>query len=257
MKAAQTTTCIGFILLLGIVSVVQAASLNLASAWLFEENSGKAVSDTVGDANGEIKGNLKWVAGKVGRGLEFLGAGDSYVQIPHNDVFNSDPYTITVWTKLKAASWQYVIWRNGEVWPEAENVRHMDIWIHDADYPVFMWHTENGTQGRIDGQTIVADDQWHHIAKVYDGATVQMYIDGKLDGEAPSQGKLATSESPMWIGARPGNVAATGIIDEVGLFAAALSEAEIADVMDEGLVKFASVEANGKLTTRWGDIKRK
>ena len=54
------------------------------------------------------------------------------------------------------------------------------IWIHDADYPVFMWHVK-GEVGRIDGKTIVADGEWHHIAKIYDGKNVQMFVDGKTE----------------------------------------------------------------------------
>ena len=59
-------------------------------------------------------------------------------------------------------------------------------------------------QGRIEGKTIVADGTWHHIAKVYDGKNVQMFVDGKVDGEKASGGALVKNESPIWIGARPG-----------------------------------------------------
>lgn len=239
------------------VPVVDAAELGLASAWLFEENSGKVVRDIVSGNDGDIKGGLKWVRdGKFGGALEFPGQGDSYVRIEHDDVFNAEPYTFVAWTKLEAASWQYIVWRNGDVWPEPENVRHLDIWIHDADYPVFMWHVK-GKVGRIDGQTTVADGEWHHIAKVYDGKNVQMFIDGELDGEAPSGGTLDTSESPIWLGARPGDVAATGLFDEVGFFTEALSEADVNDVMDNGLAGYAAVTANGKAATTWATLKTK
>jgi len=234
-----------------------AAKLGLASAWLFEENSGKIVKDIVSGHDAEIKGSLKWSAdGKFGSTLEFPGKGDSYLRIDHDEVFNAEPYTFVAWLKLEAASWQYVVWRNGEVWPEPENVRHLDIWIHDADYPVFMWHVQ-GKVGRIDGKTIVADGEWHHIAKIYDGKNVQMFVDGKLEGEAPSGGTLDTTESPIWIGARPGNVAATGLFDEVGFFTQALSEDELNDVMENGLAGYAAVDAAGKVATTWAALKTK
>lgn len=130
------------------------------------------------------------------------------------------------------------------------------IWIHDADYPVFMWHVK-GEVGRIDGKTIVADGEWHHIAKIYGGKNVQMFVDGKLDGEAPSGGTLDTSKSPIWIGARPGNVAATGLFDEVGFFTEALSADELNDVMENGLADYAAVGAAGKLATTWAFLKSK
>ena len=245
------------ILVMGFGISAHAAKLGLASAWLFEEKGGKVVKDIVSGHDGEIKGTLEWVnKGKFGGALEFPGKGDSYVRVDHDDVFNSDPYTFIAWVKLEAASWQYVVWRNGDVWPEPEDVRHLDIWIHDADYPVFMWHVK-GKVGRIDGKTIVADGEWHHIAKIYDGKNVQMFIDGKLDGESPSGGTLDTSKSPIWIGARPGNVAATGLFDEVGFFTEALSEDELNDVMENGLANYAAVDAAGKLATTWALLKTK
>ncbi len=245
----------GIAILIGTVALAQAAQLGLAGAWLFEEGSGKIATDAVNGNDGELKGSVRWSSdGKIGRAVEFPGKGDSYIRIAHNDVFNSDPYTFTVWTKLKPTTWQYIIWRNGEEWPEQQLVRHIDIWIHKDHYPVFMWHV-GGNMGRLDGTQVVADDQWHHIAKVYDGENVKMYIDGELDGEIPTAGKLDTSESPIWLGARPGDVAATGIFDEVGFFTKALSDAEIKDVMNQGLQVFASVDPAGKSATTWGDIK--
>ncbi|MCE2402458.1 LamG domain-containing protein [Candidatus Poribacteria bacterium] len=253
----KTTILCLTILIIGAVFSAHAAKLDLASAWLFEENGGKVVKDVVSGHDGDIKGTLKWVGdGKFGGALEFPGKGDSYVRVDHDDVFNADPYTFVAWVKLNAASWQYVVWRNGDVWPEPTNVRHLDIWIHDADYPVFMWHVK-GQVGRIDGKTIVADGQWHHIAKIYDGSKVQMFVDGKLEGEKASGGTLDTSKSPIWIGARPGNVAATGLFDEVGFFTKALTEAQVNDVMDTGLADYAAVEASGKATTTWGLLKSK
>lgn len=253
----RTTILCLAMLIIGTVYSAYAAKLGLASAWLFEEDGGNVVKDVVSGHDGDIEGSLKRVDnGRFGNAMEFPGKGDSYVRIDHDNVFNSDPYTFVAWTKLNAASWQYIVWRNGDVWPEAKNVRHIDIWIHQDDFPVFMWHV-NGEVGRIDGKTIIADGEWHHIAKVYDGTKVEMYIDGKLDGDAPSGGKLDTSNSPIWIGARPGNVAATGLFDEVGFFTKALTENQVNDVMDDGLSNYAAVEAANKATTTWGLLKLK
>ena len=245
------------ILFIGAVFSVHAGKFGLVSAWLFDENSGNVVKDVVSGNDGNIKGKLSWFSyGKFGSALKFSGNSDSYVHIPHNDVFNADPYTFVAWVKLKSASWQYIVWRNGDVWPEPKEIRHLDIWIHEDGFPVFMW-TAGKEKGQIDGKTIITDDKWHHIAKVYDGNNVKMFIDGKLDGEKPSGGTLDTNESPIWIGANPNGIAATGLLDEIGFFAMALSENELNDVKDNGLADYAAVEAAGKATTTWGLLKSK
>jgi len=255
MKAV-ISICIG-LLMLGITTIaVKSAEMGIAGAWLFDEGSGDITSDSVGNNDGEIQGNLDWVTGMFGSALEYSGAFDSYVTIPHQDVLDSVPYTITVWTKLQPASYQYIIWKDGLVWPEVHLKRHIDIWVHSSHYVVVMWHTEAGVEKQLPGTVIVADGEWHHVAKSYDGDMVRLFIDGVLDVEAPTDGDMAVNgEDPMWVGARPGNVAATGIIDEVGFFTEALSEAQLASVMNDGLGTLASVEPCGKLTATWGELK--
>ena len=249
---------VGLFVILGIGNIANGTQLGLAGAWLFDEGSGKAVKDVVGTNHGEIVGSLKWVDGIKGKGLEFAGAGDSYVSIPHKAYMDADPFTFTAWIKLQEASWQYIVWKNGLVWPEPHAKRHLDIWVHDADYPVLMWHLEGGGDGRLDGKAIIADGKWHHIAKASYSKTMRLFIDGKLDGEAVLGGKIAINgEDPMWIGARPGNVAATGVFDEIGFFTKALNEAELKEVMDKGLMVLSSVKPEAKLTATWGDLKTK
>ena len=249
--------CMSLIILCWPVTLVQGAKYGLASAWLFEETSGKVVKDSVGDNDGDIKGTPTWVPdGKFGRGIEFPGKGDSYVRINHDDVFNADPYTFVAWTKLKPTTWQYVVWRNGDVWPEPKpetpTSRHLDS--HRALPCV---HVERGrrSMGRIDGKAIVADDKWHHIAKVYDSKSVRCISTARLTANWRPR-KSIKNKSPIWIGARPGDVAATGIFDKVGFFTEALSEAQLKTVMEDGLAPVAAVKAVGKLATTWGSLKK-
>ncbi len=243
------------LILLTVVSSTHAGKLGLASAWLFDERSGDVVTDVVGRNDGNIIGKLSRTSyGKFRSAIRFSGKSDSYIRIPHDDVFNAASYTFVVWVKLKSASWQYIVWRNGDVWPEPIEVRHIDIWIHDKGYPVFMWNAGKH-KGQIDGKTVITDDKWHHIAKVYDGDKVRMFIDGKLDAEVPSGGVLDTNESPIWIGAHPKGTAATGILDEIGFFTQALSEAEVNTVKDNGLADYAVIEVSGKTTITWGFLK--
>ncbi len=153
--------------------------------------------------------------------LEFAGAGDSYVSIPHHDVLDSDPYTFTAWIKLEPVSWQYVVWKNGLTWPESHKKRHMDIWIHDADYPVIMWSADGADDyERVDGKAVVADGNWHHIAMSSDTKTMRLFV-----------------------------------IDEVGFFTAVLSEDQLKEVMDNGLEVLTPVEALHKLAAIWGGLK--
>ncbi len=241
----------------GLIGISQASQMNLAGAWSFDEGSGKKVKDSVAGNDGELEGSTKFVAdGKFGGAVQFPGKGDSYVLIPHKDYMDADAYTFTAWTKLEPGSYQYIAWKNGPVFPDQGAARHIDIWIDQTHNPVFMWSEEGGADfTQLHGKTIIADETWHHITKWYDGKSIRMYIDGKLDVEADTNKLMENGEDDLWIGARPGDVFATGLIDEVGFFTKAISEAELKTVMNESLTRLAAVEGKNKLSTTWGDMK--
>ena len=194
----------------------------LKGYWNFDEGEGRFAKNVVGTNHGRIQEDLKWVEGKQGKALQFNGQG--YVSIPHEDFFNAPNFSICVWTKLERTyDYQYIIWKDGTQWPEEGPGRRIDIWVEVTGPVTVVWNYEN----RLDGRKVIADGKWHHIAEVYDGKSIKLYIDGTLDGQAEPSGKLPTNDLPMWIGARPGGVAAKGIIDEVYFYDRALSEQEV------------------------------
>ena len=178
---------------------------------------------------GENVGGLKPVEGKTGKALMFDGKG--CVKIPHAPYFHSPAHTITAWTKLEnTGDYQYIAWKAGPVYPEDENLRRIDIWVNmDGTIDGLLdCCGDAGERIHVTGDTVIADGTWHMVAWVNDGKTVRLYVDGTLDTEADLPGPLAKNEFPLWIGARPNGVAATGIIDEFRYFARALDEKEIA-----------------------------
>lgn len=71
-------------------------------------------------------------------------------------------------------------------------------------------------------QPLLETGRWHHIAGVYDGAQVRLYVDGQLVGEAQGSGKRQTNSLPLYIGADVNGDGAptsafSGRIDEVRL----------------------------------------
>ena len=70
-------------------------------------------------------------------------------------------------------------------------------------------------------------DRWHHLAGVWDGREVRLYVDGRLVGTTPAPGQRTTNALPLIVGAdvdRAGNPTShsAGRIDEVRLAASAL-----------------------------------
>ncbi len=69
-------------------------------------------------------------------------------------------------------------------------------------------------------EPVLKENEWHHLAGVFDGAEVRLYVDGKLQGRVPGKGARKPNALPLFIGAdpssdgRPGSFFA-GDIDEV------------------------------------------
>ncbi|HEU4418931.1 MAG TPA: LamG-like jellyroll fold domain-containing protein [Planctomycetota bacterium] len=64
--------------------------------------------------------------------------------------------------------------------------------------------------------------KWHHLAGVYDGSSVRLYVDGALAAEVEAKGKRKTNGLPLFIGADPNKSSApvsffSGAMDEVRL----------------------------------------
>jgi hypothetical protein len=94
-------------------------------------------------------------------------------------------------------------------------------------------------QGTVISNSVVLDDQFHHVACTYDGAAARIYIDGNLEGQVPWTGGIGGKNGePVRIGFDPapflGPRNFKGIIDEAELFDRALSTGEIQAIYAAG-----------------------
>jgi len=210
-------------------ALYEAGTMGLEGYWALDEAAGDRIENAVGPNDGRVQGGLQRVDGKRGKALAFDGSG--YVLIDSADYLNAARYTFAAWVRLKnTGDFQYIVWRGGPEFPEPEERRHLDIWVTMEGTLSGILDYRDPSQGRfrLDGAATVADDRWHLVACVCDGKTVTFYVDGKKDVEGDLAGPLATSSWPVWSGARPGDVAATGVMDEVKFFARALTPEQVA-----------------------------
>ena len=102
-------------------------------------------------------------------------------------------------------------------------------------------------------------DEWYHYVMVADGKDGKIYINGEFIGAQPENFDLPEhKEAAIYIGAGENpNVhrVEDAIIDEVVIYAKALTEEEIQASMEMSVPGVLAVEARGKLTTTWGELK--
>ena len=205
----------------------------LVSWWPGDGNA----NDIQDGNNGTFVNGATFAAGKVGQAFSFDGI-DDFVQVADNTNLQPTRFTIDAWIKtatipepIKPA---FILARAG---PNGFNGYDLSVY-YTSGVATLVVRLDQFTFGSASGNTNVADGNWHHVAGTYDGTTVNVYVDGVLQGATTyTAGVGYVSGDPLLIGKRQ-RVANTsnfnGLIDEVEIFNRALSASEILGIFNAG-----------------------
>ncbi|MFA9388845.1 MAG: glycoside hydrolase family 2 TIM barrel-domain containing protein [Prolixibacteraceae bacterium] len=142
--------------------------------------------------DGAIMGRPLFVKGKNGRGLKFSGHDDwvEFYRSPSLDITGKE-LSISFWvnpseipqpnTFITKGLYQYGI--------IMENPENLEFYIHSDQ--------------RISAKTKVPANwygNWHHVAGIYDGQSLQLYIDDELTAETKFSGSISSTPFPLCIG---------------------------------------------------------
>ena len=222
----------------------------IVGLWLLDEDKGREAKDSSGnELHGTFTGSPKWREGKFGRGLELPGGGDTVKIEGFAQDFPTEELTITSWVKVEG-------FKNQDLfslepldpsrvtvhfpWDKQLHWQFSTIWMHPP-IPI--------------GEEVV--DKWQHWAFIHSVADNVMlaYQDGEEVGRSQNSKAYAPRAGDFHIGGRLGS-SFHGFVDEVGLFEAALSQADIKSIMENGLeARVFAVSPASKLATSWGQIK--
>jgi hypothetical protein len=205
----------------------------LVGWWKFDEGAGARAMDASGhELHGTLAGNPARVPGVAGQALELDGA-DDYVDLGNDPrLAITGPLTICAWLQVKAfdKEWQALITKGDSSWRLQRNWGQNTLEFACTGVPV-----PGALVGSLFGTTGVNDGQWHHVAAVYDGSRVSLYLDGRLDASVEAAGTLRTNNCKVFIGAndeKPGRHW-TGRIDDVRLYNCGLTAEEVAGIHGE------------------------
>lgn len=252
------TMIVTFIAISTFVPLSYAIDSNIiVGIWLFDGKKGNVVEDASANGHkGEIVGNVEWVEGKFGSALEF-GKGDSYVLIPHDESLNLKTFSITAWVNLIDLGAYAGIVEKFEVEGDIRSF-YLDVNPDGILYGGFKG--ENGWNSCMSEK--VTDENWHHVAVIYDMKKLLTYVDGDsfsdiAIGVEEGIEPLLTTASVFIGGPATGGCGPNqGIIDEVGIFNDALTSADVNNIMKNGLRQSVlAVEFSEKLALTWGSIK--
>ncbi len=163
-----------------------------------DEGTGTVAADSSGNANdGAVAGMAAWtttcpVTPTCGS-LEFDGV---------DDVVTADHISTKMWT---VEAWVYP--RSGQaqqaIVSQIDNVneafQNFEIGIHDQEPYVFA--PEDGDWRKVMFGAPITNDEWHHIAGIYDGKMVTIAVDGQI-GPSALTSAFVDGTAPLQIGSR-------------------------------------------------------
>ncbi len=192
----------------------------LSAYWAFEENTGTRAEDSsLNNNTGTLTSGPTWVSGKNGKALFFDGV-DDYVSIPNaSAVAPPNAITISAWVKATTTT-------------ATQSIIDDD---NGGSIGYFLRITSSGklngriTATTITGNTTLQPNTWYHVALIYDGANVYVYLNGISDATPVARtGTITYSGASKAIGKRPaGGAQFNGTIDEFRMYDRGLSASEV------------------------------
>ena len=196
--------------------------------WKFDEGSGTTAYDsTIYKNNGTLVNGPTWQSPSncvSGSCLSFDGS-SNYVEVPHSASLMPSAVSAEAWIypRSYAVTWARILEKGGnqvgggyglEFNPGGNETQRFCIW--------------NGTTPQyIDSTTILDLNKWWYIVGTFDGTTMKLYINGKL--EASGSATMTSNTWDLFIGRAAGSASNyfNGFIDQVRIYNRALSPAEI------------------------------
>jgi hypothetical protein len=214
--------------------------------------SGNQYLPTNGNPNGARKiFALDQIPGFV---LQFDGVDDA-VKLDNEEVFDfTNQVGVEAWIKINQFDkpWQTIV-SKGNSWAlqrfNATNLLSFEV---------------AGVGNVISSNLInVNDGQWHHVAGMYSGSGLDLYIDGELAGTTVATGNITTNDAEVWIGANQiiNSRQFNGFIDEVRIWNTARTTQQIRESMnltllgnESGLTAYLQLnEGNGLITNEFAN----
>lgn len=227
----------------------------------FDEVQGETVKDMSGNNhNGTLQEGAEIVKDvvKYGKGALRIEGGNEVMAVEtFKELEEYQDNTFLFWiyfTDPASGGWDQILAKTA---PGSD--RSPGLWVETGGLGIH-YRYNPGNQGfwglGPDGdRTHFETNQWHHVAGVKEGGELIGYVDGEQKAkigvpETHTQGAggLYVGDSPAYAGP-----AAKFIMDDLVVYNRALTKDEVGKVM-EGFLQL--VDAQGKLASTWGDIKR-
>lgn len=210
-------------------------------------------NEIVGANSGTTNGAINFAAGEVNQAFQFNGATGNAVSAAEQLAYQVTSFSVDSWVKIagfpSASQGSGMIFFRGDSRPALD-----PYFLYSAPGGKVGFHIESATGSIVQIEAPAPANQWIHVTGTFDDPsnTIRLYVNGVLVAQQ------ITSVVPMtnMIGANPGvsigninvtpfSVPFNGLIDEVELFARALTSAEVQGLYLAGAPGKCKSDADG------------
>lgn len=194
--------------------------------------------DAVGTNNGVMQNGATFVPGLSDQAFSLDGI-DDYVSVADVPELNpTEAITVSVWVNRTA-----IVGFADPIVKKAGMVGGSQLRGYALEFSssnpsdVIFWVYIDGLGWSRNEQAHIPFGEWTHIAGVYDGSNIRLYVNGVLIGTPGLvSGTIGQSTNELNIGRDPANPNRLfrGLIDEVTIYSRALTQAEIQAVVNAG-----------------------
>lgn len=203
----------------------------LVSWWRGDGNA----NDSADGNNGTALNGAGYTAGVYGSAFSFDGLND-HVRVPNaTNLRLTTALTVSAWVYPKSnGTFDEIISKWDAIEPSS-NQRAYTFKI-DPTAKAVLTLSADGTPAHVNvtSASTIPVNTWTHVAATYDGALMQVFVNGVLDGQQPYSGGIFNGTADLGIGGVVGGVASgggisffDGYIDEALVYNRALSVEEI------------------------------
>jgi Concanavalin A-like lectin/glucanases superfamily/FG-GAP-like repeat/Putative Ig domain/Abnormal spindle-like microcephaly-assoc'd, ASPM-SPD-2-Hydin/Protein of unknown function (DUF1573) len=211
------------------------APVGLQSWWPGESN----FNDIRGVNSGTSAGAVSFVPGEVGQAFHFDGTANSYFTVPNSATFApaSNQVTIAAWVRPNYTASNVV----DTVFSKRDGCGFNRSYILDVTkaglvsfgYPLgsIVWSASVAGDDAISTIPVPNDGLYHFIVGTYDGANMNVYLDGVLVGQKPHTGSIPITSDLPYVGKKSscGDLAYADI-DELQFYNRGLTLAEVSAI---------------------------
>jgi hypothetical protein len=175
----------------------------------------------------------RYVDTERGKALEFDGS-DDYVEVKDDSgiSFSGESFSVSAWIYSQESN-QFVTGILGNSDFEAGGYTISSP--ANANDIIFLTNDDSSQYAAKKDNSAIPPDDWTHVAGVFDGSTLELYVDGDL--EDTGNGDITDNSNNLRIGtSTQGGHGGTfnGIIDDVRIYPYALSHEQVKKVMNGG-----------------------